>query len=223
METSLTVLYTANLRGDLDLLPRMYSFVRQLKAYFSEEAVQLCPDDPAPATLEGRTVLLDLGESCAADAWHCQVTGGRSTLVVLDSMGYDAANVSGFLAPEGRAKLDGMVRVALVDEQHPFDDDWLHLRTAQDKSRRRAASTERDITILMSPAKATTYADNVLSLAPVTAGQIGVARVCLKKIPYELEETLVFDLPRRSPPDPTIAGIVDFVTSEARFVQKKHS
>lgn len=223
METSLTVLYTANLRGDLDLMPRLYSFIRQLKAYFSEEAVQLCPDDPAPENPLTRFLLLDLGDSCAPDAWHCQVTGGRSSLVVLDSMGYDAANVTGFLTPEGRAKLDGTVRVALVDDKHPFQQDWMHIVTAQEKSGTRRAAKDEGMMILLQPAKATNYVGNRLSLARVNAGQVGIARICMKKTPFELEETLVFDLPRRSPPDPTIAGIVDFVTSEARYVQKKHS
>lgn len=222
METSLTVLYTANLRGNLELLPRLYSFIRQLKAYFSEEAVQLCPDDPAPENLQGRFLLLDVGDSCAPDVWHCQVTGGRSTLVVLDSMGYDAANVTGFLTSEGRAKLDGMVRMALVDKTHPYYHDGLHIITEQAAD---VPSTPdgSGMVVLLQPANATTYADSRLSLARVNAGQIGVARICTKKIPHELEETLVFDLPKRILPDPTIAGIVDFVTGEAQYVQKKRS
>ena len=92
METPLTILYTHDLRGDLDALPRLYSFLRQLKAHYaSEEVVQVCALDPAQPP--GRILLLDLGESCAPEVWHCQVSGGRSTLVVLDGMGYDAARV----------------------------------------------------------------------------------------------------------------------------------
>ncbi len=223
METSLTVLYTANLRGDLELLPRLYSFIKQMKAYFSEDAVPLCPDDPAPANPEGRILLVDLGASCAPDVWHCSVTGGRSTLVVLDSMGYDAASVTGFLTPDGRAKLNGMVRMALVDEAHPTRRDWIQLLSAPGQVGSPTLLAAHEIAILLQPTAATTFADHRLSLASVAAGQIGAARICLKKLPYELEETMVFDLPKRTPPDPTIAGIVDLVTGEARHVQKKRA
>jgi hypothetical protein len=32
---------------------------------------------------------------------------------------------------------------------------------------------------------------------------------------------MIFDLPRQTQPDPTIAGMVDFVISEAKYTQKK--
>ena len=208
------------MRGDLTLLPRLFSFIKQLRAYYSEEAVVLCPDDPAPANPRGRVLLLDLGESCAPDVWHCQVTGGRSMLVALESMGYDAANVTGFLAPDGRAKLGDMVRLALVDDEHPAqvgDVEITHRGVA------RYAPTTAALTILLEPAAATTFEGNILSLVHVNVGQVGVARLCTKKVPFELEEQAIFDLPRQTQPDPTIAGVVDFVTSEARYAQKRMS
>ena len=116
METPLIILYTHRLRGEIELLPRLYSFQRQLKAYYtSEDVVQVCALDPAQAP--GRVLLLDLGESCTADVWHCGVTNGRSTLVLLDGMGYEAARVSD--APALRAQMGDGVRLALVDEAHP--------------------------------------------------------------------------------------------------------
>ncbi len=117
METPLTILYTYGLRGDLDVLPKLYSFLRQLQAHYREEVVPVCSLDPAQAP--GRVLLLDLGDSCAAEVWHCEVTGGRSTLVVLDGMGYDAARVDE--AAVKRAKLGGGVRIALVDGENPAE------------------------------------------------------------------------------------------------------
>jgi hypothetical protein len=219
VEASLTVLYTGSLRGDLTLLPRLFSFIRQLRAHYSEEAVVLCPDDPAPANPRGRVLLLDLGDSCTPDVWHCQVTGGRSTLVALDSMGYDAANVTGFLAPDGRSKLGDMVRMALVDDEHPaqIGDVTVQCRSGSATRPYEAAN----VTILIDSADNTSFEDNRLSLAHVNAGQVGVGRLCTKKTPYELEEHTIFDLPRQTQPDPTIAGVVDFVISEAKYTQKR--
>src|SRR4029453_1362356 len=81
---------------------------------------------PPPA----RTLLLDLGDSCAADVWHCAATGGRSTLIALDAMGYHAANVSGLLSPESRAKLaENLMEMALVDTEHPREIEGVMLST----------------------------------------------------------------------------------------------
>ena len=106
METPLVLLYTANIRGDLNLLPRLYTFIRVLQR------------DQTDAIYD---VLVDLGQSCAPDMWHCDVTQGRSTLLVLDAMGYDAANVADSLTPENREKFAEQVAVNLVDAKHPFE------------------------------------------------------------------------------------------------------
>jgi hypothetical protein len=221
MEASLTVVYTHRLRGDLALLPRLYSFIRQLRAHYSEEAVTLCPLDPAPANPTGKILLLDLGESCAPDLWHCAVTGGRSTLVVLDSMGYDAANVTGFFAPESREKMGDMLRIALVDDEHRYETDDLVIAIEHRRGVPLNVPTQNRITVILDSSDITRFEHNILSLAGIEGGQIGVARICTKKIPYELEEHTIFDLPRQMQPDPTIAGIVDFVISEARHTQKR--
>ena len=121
METPLTVFYTCDLRGDLDALPRMQTFLRQLKALYGEDAVRVCADDPAPPG--GRFLLLDIGGSCAPDVWHCDASGGRSMPVALDGMGYHAINVSGFFAPDAREKIGGSIQIALVDDDHPADKD----------------------------------------------------------------------------------------------------
>ncbi len=105
MRTGLRVLYTQNLRGDLERLPRIYSFLRTLKN-------------------EERAILLDLGGSCDADVWHCKATAGRSVLIALDGMGFHAANVRGVLSAESRAKLAEQVSLTLIDDDDPqfFDE-----------------------------------------------------------------------------------------------------
>ncbi|MFN8448184.1 MAG: hypothetical protein U0521_06250 [Anaerolineae bacterium] len=116
METPLTILYTHRLRGDLETLPKLYGFLRQLQAHYSEAPALVCADDPASPV--GSVLRLDLGESCDPAVWHCAVSGGRSTLVVLDGMGFDAARVDNAAAI--RAQMGDSVRLALVDGENPF-------------------------------------------------------------------------------------------------------
>jgi len=76
--TGITILYTANIKGDLGLLPRLATVIRRERQ-----------------TSTGLTLLLDLGDTCSAEVWVCRATLGRAPLMVLDSIGYDAAIVGG--------------------------------------------------------------------------------------------------------------------------------
>lgn len=69
----ITILYTVGLRGELRILPYLFTLIRAQMA-------------AAP----GPTVLADLGESCRMDWPICAATEGRAALVALDGMGYDA-------------------------------------------------------------------------------------------------------------------------------------
>ncbi|MEP7292143.1 MAG: hypothetical protein ABI835_10180 [Chloroflexota bacterium] len=213
METPLTILYTHNLRGDLDVLPRLYNFQRQLKALYAEDVVPVCADDPASAP--GRVLLLDLGESCAAAVWHCAVSGGRSTLVLLDGMGYHAARVSD--APAFRAKMGEGVSMALVDEAHPHVIDDVLITPLP-------AAGDYTLQIMLTPAETTQLDGNCLYLAALNSSQqIGAAHLAQIVGRWTLTAHEIHDLPRRTLPDPTIAASVDFVLSEARYAQKRHS
>ena len=144
METplSLSLRYTAGIAGDLALLPRLHSFLQRLKAAEGQGAL-----------------LLDLGGSCADSVWHCRATGGRSALIVLDGMGYHAANVEGALDADSRAKLAQQVTLALVDRHNH----WRYHRVSGREvivALRPAAPDER-LQILLEPAASTRLDGNI--------------------------------------------------------------
>ena len=95
---SLSLLYSANLRGDIALLPQLFTFIQRLKP------------EGGPGNL-----ILDLGKACDGAVPHCRQTGGRSMLIALDGMGYHAANIEGALDPQDRRQVDKQVSMALVD------------------------------------------------------------------------------------------------------------
>ena len=226
---NLSILYTANIRGDLTLLPRLYTFIRSLQADIrrfepeDEAEVMLCAVQPKPL----QTLLLDLGDSCADDVWHCAATGGRSTLIGLDAMGYHAANVTGILLPESRDKLAANVMsMGLVDSEHPWQLNNLYMTALSgqeigDSYTQHSALSTQPLHISLTPAITTRLALNTLHLARVETGQVGTAYIGGMDSQPNLLADAVFDLPADTPPDPTISGTVDFVTNEARFFSRK--
>lgn len=200
---SLRLLYTGEIAGDLALLPRVYTFLRRLHS----------PE-------RRHTLLLDLGRSCRADIPHCRETGGRSTLIVLDGMGYHAANIAGALDRENRDKLAAIVTMGLVDET----DDWLYCVPPIRDPSIRAALRPRDdparLQIVLAPAESTRIEGNVVCLRAVKAGQVGEAVVDLRGEPALLAAS-VHEMPPDTPPNPSIAGAVEFVEAEARLLAKK--
>jgi len=192
METPLVILYTYGIGGDLDLLPRLYTFLRTLRAEHTS-----------------RVLLLDAGDSCDPDVWHCDVTGGRSTLIVLDAMGYDAANVEGILDDESRAKLVEQVRVELVDAAHIWrDEDLLVTNTASDEA--------SALQIVLSVGETTRFDNGTLYLKQIAKGQVGIVHWDAALITSD-----VLAMPPDTQSDGTIAGAVDFVVGEARYYARK--
>jgi hypothetical protein len=117
-------------------------------------------------------------------------------------MGYDAANVAGLLSEAARERLrENYIRMALV-EDILFERDGLR--------------------ISLHPAPATRLDGDQLSLTGVNAGQVGLARVGKLSGKWTLFEHEILNLPPETPPDPTIAGAVDFVQGEARLYQRRH-
>jgi hypothetical protein len=183
MQGSTLILYTHQLRGQIDMLPSLFTFLRDVRKRYAAE----------------KTLMFDLGDACAADTWHCGATQGRSMLIVLDAMGYHAANVKGYLSDEGRTKLTGVVTMKFMDDSQPFvDDSGLQISlVASNKTELRDEET--------------------LHLIGVTGGQVGLAQLSNQKlIAHE-----ILTLPSKTAHDPTIAGVVDFVLSEAKYYGRK--
>ncbi|MBE0689069.1 MAG: hypothetical protein IH587_02980 [Anaerolineae bacterium] len=202
METSLTVFYTYRLHGKLALLPRLYTFLRQLRGEHASD---------------GRALLLDLGESCAADVFPCALTGGRSTLIALDAMGYDAANVTGQLSDDARLRLETMhFQMVLVDADHAYEKDGVRATVNPGEC---AATAE--LCIDMNPARKTGVDGQTLQLADVEQGQVGMATLDVSDQRFRLTAARALDVPDNVPHDPTIAGTVEFILSEARYLQRK--
>ncbi|MCL4249581.1 MAG: hypothetical protein KJ065_15670 [Anaerolineae bacterium] len=202
METSLVVIYTHRLRGDLALLPRLYTFLRRLRGDYAAY---------------GRVLLLDLGASCAPDVFPCALTGGRSILIALDAMGYDAANVAGQLSAEDRARLDAShLQMALVDAAHPYHKDGVVVTVGLKQT-----VSANEVRIDIDPTSESHVEGGILRLGSVEQGQVGLVRLRLDHGRVRLEETHTLEMPADVTPDPTIAGAVEFILGEARNLQRK--
>lgn len=201
----LSIFYTYGIRGDLDLLPRLYTYIKELRG---RGETRVAPTDDG-------FLLLDLGNSCSPDVWHCAVTGGRSTLIVMDAMGYHAARVA--LKAEAREKLrDNLMGLALVDGDHPWQDG--DVLVTSDSGRGGSQTLPYSLHIVLAPASETRLDGHTLSLRGVKAGQVGMALVNEQSL---LSDHAVYDLPLDALPDPTITATVDFVLNEARRLERK--
>jgi hypothetical protein len=216
METGLYILYTDNIAGNLEMLPRLHTFLKQMKALPLDEGddVMVCAVQPVARP----TLLLDLGNSCSPEVWHCAATGGRSMLIVMDAMGYRAANVSGMLTADARERLrENILSLALVDEVTACEDNDVLITLNGEKSGGDSAAFQ----IVLAPSTSTHLEGNTLFLAPVQAGQVGAVHISSGYSPV-IQAHTVFDLPSATPPDPTISATVEFVLNEARLYQRKN-
>lgn len=198
---ALTVLYTWGLRGDLELMARLATFLDTLRAEYS-----------AP-------LLVDLGEACAPQAWHCAATEGRSALVVLDGMGYHAANVAGALTPQSRQRLADVTTMALVDEQRawryhvpPVRDDGIIISSTP--------TPALTLNIVLTPHDAARLEHNTLFLARPQPGEVAVAALELRPAPA-LVAAQVRQMPAHTRPHPLVAAAVEFVLEEAASYGKR--
>lgn len=197
MAQSLSLLYTGHIRGDLWLLPRLHTFLRRLM-----QRADAC-------------LLLDTGGACSEQVWHCRATGGRSCLVALDGLGYHAANVEGALDAAGREKLAGQVSVGLVDAAQAWQPPNGEILVALEPGK-----TAHRLQICLRPAERTRLDGKALWLGEVQAGQVGEVRLELGD-PPRIMRAQVHDMPRSTPPNPGIAGLVEFIESEARYFRHR--
>lgn len=198
----LRILYIANLRGQIDLLPRLYTLIRRLR----EDSIGM------------RVLLLDLGHSCDDSVWHCAVTQGRSMLIALDAMGCDAANVSGQLDSTGRHRLqDNFLNLGLVDETHLWNGGGITAALSEELIGPAAFA------VLLRPSNATQLKGHALYLADILTGQVGDVTLHLAPERIEIVTSFTHNLPPNTLPDPTIAAAVDFILAEARrLLEYKH-
>lgn len=212
---NLRILYTANLGGNIEQFPRLHSFIRYLKALPLDEGdeVMLCAVQPVQA----RWLMLDLGNACAPDVWHCGATDGRSMLIALDAMGYNAANVANALTDESRERLKAnLLDMHLVNVGTPWLDDTIGVYANLPPT-----VTASALNIILTPAQKTFLDGSRLHLANVRGDQIGAVVISMDgNIPNLLTHT-IYDLPSTTQPDATISAAVDFILSEARLFKKK--
>jgi hypothetical protein len=198
---TLSILYTHNLRGDLHLLPRLYSFIQQVKREHDAQAL-----------------LLDLGNACSDDVWHCEVTKGRSTVTVMDAMGYHAVNVSDFMGDSERDSLANSVSVGLVTKRHmwryyvpPIRDEDIVIAGQ--------ATPAMKLCIIAAPAANHLLENRMLHLKSIDKGEVGLVKVDLRAMSITAENR--FAMPEGIKPDATIAASVELIEEEARFAQKR--
>lgn len=197
MAQSLSLLYTGHIRGDLAILPRLHTFLRRLMQRADT------------------WLLLDTGGACSEQVWHCRATGGRSCLVALDGLGYHAANVDGALDAASREKLAGQVTLGLIDAAQDWQTPNGEILVALEPRQ-----TAHRLQICLRPAERARLDGKALWLGEAQAGQVGEVRLELGDSP-RIVVAQVHDMPRSTPPNPGIAGMVEFIESEARFFRHR--
>ncbi len=196
-----TLLYTANVQGELALLPRLFTLVQQ-----------------ARRATDGPTLLLDLGDSCALNAWVCQATHGRAPFLVFDSMGYDAALIGGPervpIPPTALRRLVGDLVMPVVV--------WNRARTLQKRGVEitlapgNAPAPTKEPVVRVDRARETLPAvgDIVPVLGDVPQGEL--ACVVMSWPDWCVQSVALRTLDAHTPADPTIGAVIELVEQEAR-------
>lgn len=205
--SNVTLLCTANLAGDLDLLARLGTLLARERS-----------------RADGPVCVLDLGGSCADEAWICRATGGRAVLIVLDAMGYDLALVGGpdepGLSPGELASLRGTVSMALLP--------WA--ATLPVRKGRIAFGVTAGAENVPAEMPALAIAPRVPVLpqrgdTTITIGEIAkgtVLRLTMAWPDWIVIEAERLDVPPTLPPDPVLSATIAFVVDEARaFAQRQ--
>lgn len=200
--SSVTLLYTANIKGDLHLLPRLFTLIQVVRR-----------------AAEGPVFLFDVGDTCARDAWVCRATQGRAPFLVLDSMGYDGAMIGGgeeVPIPPSALRLlvgDMLMKAIIWDRTKPLTKQGITLTVAPGSADVQADSgpvirANRSSSALPAPH------DSPPVLGDTAQGT--VAAVKMHWPAWTVAEAYTVAISEHTPPDPTIAAVVDLVESEAR-------
>ena len=204
--TTVTLLATAHLAGELALLPRLFTLITQERR-----------------AAAGPVILLDLGDTCSAESWVCRATLGRAPFLVLDSMGYDAALIGGpeqvpIPLPSLKKLVDGLGLSLIVwNRAFRLTKQGITITIAPGAASlpadEPAVRIDRSIEVLPDVG-APPHAGAPPTLGDVAQGTL--ARVDLHWPAWTVEAARWIPLAPATLPDPTIAAVVDLVETEAR-------
>lgn len=203
--SSVTVLYTANIRGDLSLLPRLFTLIQEHRQ---------AQDSPV--------FLLDVGDTCTPDAWVCRATQGRAPFLVLDSMGYDAAVIGGReqipIPPPALRQLVGdmIMPVIIWDRAKSLTKRGVTLFVAPGSAE--PTGLEPVIRIDRTTDALPQPGDPSPVLGDVPHAHL--ARVDMHWPAWAVKTASIWALPPQTPIDPTIAAVVELVEAEARHIMQ---
>ena len=206
MAESLTVLYTQHLRGNFILAAHLGRWLQVLRSQFASEM---------------RVLLLDLGDASDPQSWHHRLTAGRSTLFILDAMGYHAINAEGTIDTEITPAIRAGFRLSILspdcdclDERGPGS-----IRCTVAHGAKLAAGEA--LGIQLNAAQQTVLDAGFLRLAEVPAAAVGRVQLRLQSHSAAIVERETHPLPEHIQPEPSIAATVDFVLSEARQLTQR--
>ncbi len=198
----LHILYTAYLRANFDLMPRVFTLIQQVRRRFTPEA----------------TLLLDLGNAWSAESWVCQVTNNRAPYLILDAMGYNVVRADG-LSAEGIMGLQEATQVRLIGEQG-------YERWAKGEmvvnigSNIKVPGIDWAATATMgSETEMAVVASGRLILTPLAA-TLGYVVVHWPDLTIIEGRRFAFNFKGR--PDPTIISAIEFVEREAQYYAQKN-
>jgi len=194
----LDVFVTAHIEGDLDLMPRLYTAIRGAKD-----------------TVPGASLLIDTGRAWDAKSWICGATENRAPYFVLDAMGYDAAFADGLVHFD---KLHGELQMQLLvpEAQFAYDVNGVKLSLGVATNTDEAAIQSGQVRLPMPSQGVILHL--TLDLTQDSAPQQIIQQTIIQQT--IIQQTII-RLTDAHLPDPTIAGAVEFIVSEARYYQKK--
>jgi len=202
---TVTVFTTANLRGAIDLLPRLATLILRERR-----------------TAEGVTLLLDLGDTCSPESWVCRATQGRAPFLLLDAIGYDAAFIGGEampIAPDAFRRLRDRIVMPLFLWHRASD------LTRREMTFHFAAGSATlppstpGFRITREGAALAAEEAGTIRLGDVPAEHIG--RVAIRWPECAIVDARAIPLDDSEQPEPTIAAVLDLVIEEAQSLAQQ--
>jgi hypothetical protein len=201
--STVTLLYTAHLHGNLGLLPPLFTLIQQERR-----------------TAQGPVFLLDLGDTCSAEAWICRATYGRAPFLVLDGMGYDAAVIGGPervpIPPPSLRRLVGQMVMPLLIWNRMLRLTRRGIALGVAAGDAPLPDGEPGIRIDRAAHQLAVAGESGVILGDVPQGHL--ARVVMDYPVWTLASVQLLPVAPDTPPDPTVVALVEFVEGEARAI-----